>query len=167
MPAALTDITEIATALGTLSPDLPSAVAAKPSRLLNVGDTAWTRLVAAFRAGEHVASFETAFANGLALLEATDGLRGRPPKLVEWKGPHRPPGDDVIPADIRIDHVYQVPRSISTCRMWRCQATFRWSSRCPLRVAKLHGPMRPSSRRTTGPWPGLGGARLRHLWSAP
>ena len=37
-----------------------------------------------------------------------DGLRGRSPRLVEWKGPHRPPGDDVIPADIRIDHVYQV-----------------------------------------------------------
>ncbi len=108
MPAALTNITEIATALGTLSPDLPSALAAKPSRLVNVGDTTWTRLVAAFRAGEHMASFETAFANGVALLEATDGLRGRPPKLVEWKGPHRPPGDDVIPTDIRIDHVYQV-----------------------------------------------------------
>ncbi len=108
MPAALTDITEIATALGTLSPALLSALAEKLSRLLNVGDTAWRRLVAAFRAGEHVASFETAFANGAALLEATDGLRGRPPKLVEWKGPHRPPGDDLIPADIRIDHAYQV-----------------------------------------------------------
>jgi hypothetical protein len=28
--------------------------------------------------------------------------------LVEWKGPHRPPGDDIIPADLRIDHVYLV-----------------------------------------------------------
>jgi hypothetical protein len=28
--------------------------------------------------------------------------------LVEWKGPHRAPGDDVIPADLRIDHVYLV-----------------------------------------------------------
>lgn len=108
MPAALTDITEIATALGTLSPTLPIALAAKPRRLLNVSEPAWTRLVAAYRAGEYMASFETAFANGAALLEAEDGLRGRPPKLVEWKGPHRPPGDDVIPADIRIDHVYQV-----------------------------------------------------------
>lgn len=108
MPARLTDITEIATALGTLSPTLPIALAAKPRRLLNVSEPAWTRLVSAYRAGEYMASFETAFANGAALLEAEDGLRRRPPKLVEWKGPHRPPGDDVIPADIRIDHVYQV-----------------------------------------------------------
>jgi hypothetical protein len=28
--------------------------------------------------------------------------------MVEWKGPHRVPGDDVIPADLRIDHVYIV-----------------------------------------------------------
>lgn len=108
MPAALTDITEITTGLGTLARDLPRALAAKPSRLRNVTDTVWRRLVEAYHAGNHMASFTTAFANGVALLEAEDGLRGRPPKLVEWKGPHRPPGDDVIPADIRIDHVYQV-----------------------------------------------------------
>jgi hypothetical protein len=34
---------------------------------------------------------------------SSDGLRGRPPRRVEWKGPHRPPGDDVIPADLRQD----------------------------------------------------------------
>ena len=28
--------------------------------------------------------------------------------LVEWKGPQRVPGDDVIPADLRIDHVFLV-----------------------------------------------------------
>jgi len=56
----------------------------------------------------HATAFETAFANGCALLHAKDGLRGRRPRLVEWKGPHRPPGDDVVPADLRIDHVYQV-----------------------------------------------------------
>jgi hypothetical protein len=47
-------------------------------------------------------------ANGRAFLEASDALRGRRPIRVEWKGPHRPPGDDVIPADIRIDHVFLV-----------------------------------------------------------
>ncbi len=45
MPAALTDITEIVTALGTLSPDLPRALARKPSRLINVSNTVWARLV--------------------------------------------------------------------------------------------------------------------------
>ncbi len=108
MPSRLTEITEIATALGTLAPDLASAVAARPSRLLNVGDTVWERLVAAYNAGDHMASFAMGFANGVALLHADDGLRGRLPRLVEWKGPHRPPGDNIIPADIRIDHVYQV-----------------------------------------------------------
>jgi hypothetical protein len=26
--------------------------------------------------------------------------------MIEWKGPHRPPGYDRIPADLRVDHVY-------------------------------------------------------------
>ena len=46
--------------------------------------------------------------NGRAFLEAPDGLRGRAPILIEWKGSHQPPGFDVLPADLRIDHVYIV-----------------------------------------------------------
>jgi len=123
MPAALTDITEIATALGTLAPDLTQALAEKPSRLLNVTDVVWQRLLAAHTAGDHLASFETAFGNGAALLAADDGLRGRPPKLVEWKGPHRPPGDSIVPADIRIDHVYQVSCKYLSRVMQNCGPT--------------------------------------------
>jgi hypothetical protein len=108
MPGVLTEVTEIATALGTLAPDLSAGLAVRPTRLRNVDDATWQRLVAAFEDGQHRDQFETAFENGAALLRAEDGLRGRPPKLVEWKGPHRPPGDDVIPADLRVDHVYQV-----------------------------------------------------------
>lgn len=108
MPAPLTEITEIATALGTLAFDLPTALRTRPNRLRNVSEVVWQRLVEAFENGEHQEAFATAFANGQAFLAAGDGLRRRSPKLVEWKGPHRPPGDDVIPADIRIDHVYQV-----------------------------------------------------------
>src|SRR5438093_9090408 len=108
MPRLLTEVTEIATALGTLVPDLARGIAERPGRLFNVDDLVWDRVVAAYENHEHLASFDAAFANGAALLRAEDGLRGRPPKLVEWKGPHRPPGDDVVPADIRIDHVYQV-----------------------------------------------------------
>ena len=37
-----------------------------------------------------------------------DGLRGRRPAVVEWKGGHRDPGDESVPADLRIDHVYLV-----------------------------------------------------------
>ena len=46
--------------------------------------------------------------NGRAFLNARDGLRGRIPLVVEWKGAHRAPGDEVVPADLRIDHVYLV-----------------------------------------------------------
>ncbi len=108
MPGEVTEITEIATALGMLAPDLDAALALRPRQLANVSDEAWARLVAAHAAGRHAASFTTAFDNGRAFLGATDGLRGRVPRLAEWKGPHRPPGDDVIPADLRIDHVYLV-----------------------------------------------------------
>jgi hypothetical protein len=83
-------------------------MAVKPVELRNVSDEVWDRLVSAHATGESRVPFESAFANGVALLAADDALRGRRPRLVEWKGPHRPPGDDVIPADLRIDHVYLV-----------------------------------------------------------
>ncbi len=50
----------------------------------------------------------TSFANGRALLDAPDGLRGRTPLTIEWTGGRRPPGDEAAPIDLRIDHVYLV-----------------------------------------------------------
>lgn len=41
-------------------------------------------------------------------MEATDGLRRRRPLVIEWKGSHRMPGDEVVPVDLRIDHVFLV-----------------------------------------------------------
>ena len=108
MPGELTEITEVATALGMLAPDLATAVSCRPPELRNVPDASWDRLVDAHTQGSHEASFARAFDNGRAFLHAVDGLRGHRPRLVEWKGPHRPPGDDVIPADLRIDRVYLV-----------------------------------------------------------
>ncbi len=108
MPGDLTEITEIATALGMLAPSLPAAIVHRPAQLSNVPDSTWARLVAAHGEGRHKASFATSFANGQAFLAADDALRGRRPRIAEWKGPHRPPGDDVIPADLRIDHVFLV-----------------------------------------------------------
>src|SRR5204862_7087947 len=46
--------------------------------------------------------------SGLAFLRADAALRQRVPALVEWKGAHRAPGDEVVPADLRVDHVYLV-----------------------------------------------------------
>lgn len=108
MSGELTEVTELSTALGMLSPDLHSGLAARPPQLANVTDEVWERLAALHESGRHTTSFDTSFANGRAFLLATDGLRGRRPLLVEWKGPHRPPGDEVIPADLRVDHVYLV-----------------------------------------------------------
>jgi hypothetical protein len=108
MPAELTEVTEIGTALGMLAPSLDAAFARPPDRLRNVPSATWERLAELWAAQRHAASFATAFENGRAFLHSTDGLRGRPPLRVEWKGPHRPPGDDVVPADLRIDHVYLV-----------------------------------------------------------
>ncbi len=108
MPGLLTEITEITTALGMLGGDLTRAMDRRPAALQNVPDPVWNRLVESYLAGEHAESFGTAFANGTAFLAAAGGLRGRPPHLIEWRGPHRPPGDDSIPADLRIDHVYLV-----------------------------------------------------------
>lgn len=108
MPSELTEITELATALGMLSPTIDEAFDRPPAELLNVPDASWQRLRRAWSMGSHDASFRTAFANGQWFLHANDGLRGRRPLRVEWKGQHRPPGDDVIPADLRVDHVYLI-----------------------------------------------------------
>lgn len=108
MPAPLTELTEVVTGLGTLAPDLATALSRRPTALRHVPDDVWDRLVALHAAGERQAEFRAAFANGAALLWADDGLRHRPPRLVEWRGQHRLPGDDHVPADLRIDHVYLV-----------------------------------------------------------
>ena len=68
----------------------------------------WERLAALRAGGGYDAEFHAAWANGQAFLAADDGLRGRLPKVVEWKGTGRAPGDEVAPIDLRVDHVYLV-----------------------------------------------------------
>jgi hypothetical protein len=107
VPSAKTEITEIVTGLAiTGAPDLASALAARS--VANVDEAAWRRLVELEQAGQHRQEFHAAWANGQAFLRAADGLRGRPPRLVEWKGPTQAPGDEVVPADLRIDHVWLI-----------------------------------------------------------
>ncbi len=76
--------------------------------MANVGAEVWERLVELERLGQHRQEFAAAWANGQVFLRSDDGLRGRPPQVVEWKGPSRVPGDEVVPADLRIDHVWLV-----------------------------------------------------------
>jgi hypothetical protein len=107
VPSAKTEITEIVTGLAiTGAPTLPEALAARV--VANVGDDVWIRLAALERAALHRQEFAAAWANGRAFLGAADGLRGRPPHVVEWKGPTQAPGDEVVPADLRVDHVWLI-----------------------------------------------------------
>lgn len=109
MPDLLTQITEIVTGLGTTGiPTLPEALAARPATMRNVSPANWDSLDAALADGIHAAVFAAAWENGRAFLESPDGLCGRIPALIEWKGSHQPPGFDFLPADLRIDHVYIV-----------------------------------------------------------
>ncbi len=108
MPDDRTMVTELGTALGTLPyPDPAAAMAARPDQL-HVDGSVWERLDSINAAGRFASDLNRAFANGRALLEAPDGLRGRVPLTVEWTGGRRPPGDEVAPIDLRIDHVYLV-----------------------------------------------------------
>ncbi len=109
MPGLLTEITEIVTALGmTGFDDMAEALAARPQQLRNVDATHWDRLDEAVADGGYAAHFADAWANGRSFFESPDGLRGRLPLVIEWKGPHHQPGYDALPADLRVDHVYLV-----------------------------------------------------------
>ncbi len=109
MPALRTEITEIVTGLATCGmAEVGLALQHRPPQLVNVDDGAWARVTEAWERREYGQEFHAAWANGFAFLKAKGGLRGRVPHRVEWKGPHRPPGYERVPADLRIDHVYLV-----------------------------------------------------------
>ncbi|MCP4967586.1 MAG: hypothetical protein GY926_20425 [bacterium] len=109
MPSLRTEVTEIVTGLATMGfPDIERALAVRPRNFLHVEGQHFDRLNDALDAGIHSSEFATAWANGVAFGVAADGLRGRPPWSVEWKGNQRPPGYEQIPADLRIDHVFLI-----------------------------------------------------------
>jgi hypothetical protein len=88
-------------------PGLPEALARRPPALA-VDDETWARLGLLHRRGQLADAFATAFANGADFLGAPDGLRARTPRLIEWTGGRRPPGDEAAPIDLRVDHVYLI-----------------------------------------------------------
>ena len=109
MAADRTFVTELATALGMLGgDDVDATIAARPAAMANLGPTEWDRLERLHAEGELAAEFAHGVANGRAFLRAPDALHGRRPRIVEWTGPRRAPGDEVVPADLRVDHVYLV-----------------------------------------------------------
>lgn len=104
-----TTITELVTGLGTLGyDDLDAALAARPPEMVSVSPEQWGLLDELHRGGRFRQEFAAAWRNGAAFLAARDGLRGRRPIVVEWRGNQRQPGDEPVPADLRIDHVFLV-----------------------------------------------------------
>jgi hypothetical protein len=104
-----TAITEIVTGLGMCgADDLESVFETRPAALCNVEPETWQRLRVAWNDGTHRDLFVASWMNGQAFLRARDALRDRVPGVIEWKGPHRSIGDEAVPADLRVDHVYLV-----------------------------------------------------------
>jgi hypothetical protein len=81
---------------------------ARRPRELRITDDVWGLLGSIAGTGRFATELASAFANGRSLLEAPDGLRGRSPLTIEWTGGRRPPGDEIAPIDLRIDHVYLI-----------------------------------------------------------
>jgi hypothetical protein len=84
------------------------ALAAEPREMVSVSPELWASLRSLYDGGAYRHEFQAAWANGRAFLRADDALRGRRPRVIEWKGAVRAPGDEVVPADLRVDHVYLV-----------------------------------------------------------
>lgn len=108
MPDDRTTITELATALGVTGVgSLQEALAERPGNLDIEGES-WERLERILAAGKHAGVALAAFANGAFFAGHPAGLDGRTPRLIEWSGDRRIPGDQAIPADLLVDRVYMI-----------------------------------------------------------
>jgi hypothetical protein len=109
MASDRTFVTEVATGLGMLGEgDLGTVLAQRPPACASLGPAEWDRLGELWRDHRLASDFLGGFRNGQAFLAAADGLNGRRPRIVEWTGGRRPPGDEVVPSDLRVDHVYLI-----------------------------------------------------------
>ena len=109
MPSDRTTVTELGTGLGMLGLErIDEAMRSRTPVMHSLSPEMWERLGRLRAGGAYDAEFHAAWANGQAFLRADDGLRGRLPLVVEWKGTGRAPGDEVAPIDLRVDHVYLV-----------------------------------------------------------
>lgn len=109
MPSERTVVTELATGLGMAGYDDPDVIIRRrPAAFTNLTEDDWERLTELRGSGAYDSDFRAGFLNGLAFLRAPSALRGRRPRIIEWTGGRRPPGDEVVPSDLRVDHVYLV-----------------------------------------------------------
>jgi hypothetical protein len=109
VPDRLTTITELVTGIGMLGyDDVGAAVQARPQQMVSVAPALWDDLERWRSGAQWLQAYEAAFANGRAFLRAQDALRGRIPALIDWRGNAKPVDDELVPADLRVDHVYLV-----------------------------------------------------------
>ncbi len=111
MPSQRSEVTEIVTGLAMLGyVDLERALEIRPGHISHVGPEVFDRLEQALGDEKYADDFRRAWDNGTIFARSDQALRGRPPWLLEWKGPHRPVSRSIetIPADLRVDHVYLV-----------------------------------------------------------
>jgi hypothetical protein len=109
VPSARTTVTELGTGLGMLGQrTVDEALDSRTTVMSSLSPEIWDRLTALRASGAYDSEFHAAWANGQAFLQADDGLRGRLPRVVEWKGTGRAPGDEAAPIDLRVDHVYLI-----------------------------------------------------------
>ena len=109
MPSDRTTVTELGTGLGMLGlAGIAESVRSRTPVMRSLSPEMWERVERLHAGGAYDAEFHAAWANGQAFLAADDGLRGRLPQVVEWKGTGRAPGDEVAPIDLRVDHVYLI-----------------------------------------------------------
>ncbi len=103
-----TTVTELATALGAAGADsLQEAMSGRLGNLA-VSDESWGRLGGILSSGRYSTLALAAFANGAFFAGHPAGLDGRTPRLIEWSGDRRIPGDQAIPADLLVDRVYMI-----------------------------------------------------------
>jgi hypothetical protein len=109
VPNLRTMVTELGTGLGMLGDDdLDQVLATRSAVMRSLSPDNWDLLNSVRAGGAYDSEFHSAWRNGQTFLGARDGLRGRRPEIVEWKGAVRGSGDEVAPVDLRIDHVYLV-----------------------------------------------------------
>jgi hypothetical protein len=109
VPSDRTTVTELGTGLGMLGlASIEEALRSRAPAMHSVSPEMWEHLERLRAGGAYDAEFHAAWANGREFLRADEGLRGRLPRVIEWKGTGRAPGDEVAPIDLRVDHVYLV-----------------------------------------------------------
>jgi hypothetical protein len=146
VPNLRTMVTELGTGLGMLGDDhLDVVLSARSPVMRSLSPDDWERLSSVRAGGAYDAEFHAAWLNGRFFLAARDGLRGRRPEVVEWKGAVRGSGDEVAPVDLRIDHVYLVSCKYMSKILFNASPTHVFDS------LLVGGPARPG-RGLGGEW---------------